>query len=77
MSTYVLENVLSTDAGYNYKAVFADAEKNLFGFMAYGDSIEYKMFTYDEAEGFKEVFSKILLITEMSEDCISEKHFIL
>ena len=58
MSTYVLENVLSTDAGYNYKAVFADAEKNLFGFMAYGDSIEYKMFTYDEAEGFKEVFSK-------------------
>lgn len=23
-----------------------------------GDSIEYKMFTYDEAEGFKEVFSK-------------------
>lgn len=58
MSTYVLENVLSTDAGYNYKAVFAGAEKNLFGFMAYGDSIEYKMFTYDEAEGFKEVFSK-------------------
>ena len=58
MSTYVLENVLSTDAGYNYKAVFADAEKNLFGFTAYGDSIEYKMFTYDEAEGFKEVFSK-------------------
>lgn len=33
-------------------------KKNLFGFMAYGDSIEYKMFTYDEAEGFKEVFSK-------------------
>ena len=32
--------------------------ENLFGFMAYGDSIEYKMFTYDEAEGFKEVFSK-------------------
>ena len=58
MSTYVLENVLSTDAGYNYKAVFADAEKNLFGFTAYGDSSEYKMFTYDEAEGFKEVFSK-------------------
>ncbi len=52
-------------------------KKNLFGFMAYGDSIEYKMFTYDEAEGFKEVFQKILLITEMSEDCISEKHFIL
>lgn len=57
-AVHVLENVLSTDAGYNYKAVFAVAEKNLFGFMAYGDSIEYKMFTYDEAEGFKEVFSK-------------------
>jgi len=60
-ATFVLENVLSTDAGYNYKAVFADAEKNLFGFAAYGDSIEYKMFSYDEAEGFKEVFSKEII----------------
>ena len=68
--------MLSTDAGYNYKAVFADAEKNLFGFMAYGDSIEYKMFTYDEAEGFKEVFSKDIVNYGNVRGSVSYTHLI-
>ena len=57
----VLDSVHSTDAGYNYKAIFADTEKNLFGFMGYGDEIKYYMYSYDETEGFKEVFSKEMI----------------
>ena len=56
---YVLEGMYGTDAGYDYRAVFADVEKNLFGFMAYGDPNEYFVFTYGE-DGFKEVFSREL-----------------
>ena len=57
--TYVIENMYGTDV-YNYKAVFVDVEKNLFGFAAYGDSMKYYMFSYDEADGFREVFSRTL-----------------
>lgn len=60
VSKYVLEDVYSTNASYNYKAVFADVEKNLFGFVCYGDSTEYKVFSYDEKDGFKEIFSREL-----------------
>lgn len=59
IETYVLEGTYGTDAGYDYKAVFADAEKNLFGFMTYGNKNEYVIFTYGE-NGFKEVFSREL-----------------
>ena len=59
--TYVLEDLYGTDVGYNYKEVFVDVEKNLFGFMAYGDTTKYFIFTYDE-NGFKEVFSRELTL---------------
>ena len=34
--------------------------KNLFGFLSYGDSTVYTIFTYDEEDGFREVFSRTL-----------------
>ena len=58
--TYILENMYGTDVGYDYKAVFVDLEKNLFGFLSYGDEGVYKIFTYDEEEGFQELFSRQL-----------------
>ena len=58
---YVLEDLYGTDVGYNYKAVFVDVEKNLFGFMAYGDTTKYFIFTCDE-NGFREVFSRELTL---------------
>ena len=57
---YIMKDMYGTDAGYDYKAVFADVEKNLFGFLAYGDSSVYTVFTYDEEGGFREVFSRTL-----------------
>ena len=57
----VLENMYGTDVAYNYKSVFVDVEKNLFGFRAYGSQSDiYYIFSYDAAEGFKEVFSREL-----------------
>ena len=56
---YVLEGMYGTDAGYDYRAVFADVEKNLFGFMAYGDPNEYFVFTYGE-DGFEKVDDTVL-----------------
>lgn len=60
VSKYVLEDMYGTDV-YDYRAVFVDVEKNLFGFTAYGDTTEYYVFTYDETEGFREVFSRELM----------------
>ena len=59
IQTYVLDGMYSTNV-YNYKAVFADVEKNLFGFTAYGDSTEYCIFSYDAENGFTEVFSRTM-----------------
>ena len=59
IQTYVIDGMYSTNV-YNYKAVFADVEKNLFGFTAYGDSPEYCVFSYDAEKGFTEVFSRTL-----------------
>lgn len=59
-SKYVLEDMYGTDV-YDYRAVFVDVEKNLFGFTAYGDTTEYYVFSYDETEGFREVFSRELM----------------
>ena len=59
VSKLVLENMYGTDVAYNYKSVFVDVEKNLFGFRAYGSQSDvYYIFSYDAAEGFKEVFSR-------------------
>ena len=57
--TYVIDGMYSTNV-YNYKAVFADVEKNLFGFTAYGDSAKYYIFSYDAENGFTEVFSRTM-----------------
>ena len=52
-SVYVMEDMYGTDAAYDYKAVFADVEKNLFGFRAYGGNGDvYAVFSYDASEGF-------------------------
>ena len=60
-SVYVMEDMYGTDAAYDYKAVFADVEKNLFGFRAYGGTGDvYSVFSYDAAEGFRKVFSREL-----------------
>lgn len=57
---YTIEESYGTDVGYNYKGVFVDAQKNLFGFVTYHDGVTYQLYTYDEAEGFKEVMSRQL-----------------
>lgn len=57
---YTIEESYGTDVGYNYKGVFVDVQKNLFGFVTYHDGVTYQLFTYDEAEGFKEVMSRQL-----------------
>ena len=60
-SVYVMEDMYGTDAAYDYKAVFANVEKNLFGFRAYGGNGDvYSVFSYDAAEGFRKVFSREL-----------------
>ena len=55
---YVIDEAYATDVGYNYKAVLADAQKNLIGFLAYCDNgAEYYVFSYGE-EGFTCEFEK-------------------
>lgn len=56
---YVLEGMYGTDV-YDYRSVFADAEKKLFGFSAYGDSQKYYIFSYDENDGFQLEFERVL-----------------
>ncbi len=56
---HVLEGVYSTDVTYNYKAAFIDAEKNLIGFTAYGDTAKYNIFSYD-SKGFHLIFEREL-----------------
>lgn len=57
---YILEDMYGTDAGYDYRAVFVDTDKNIFGFLSYGDSSVYTLFTYDDKAGFSEIFSREL-----------------
>ena len=59
VQNYVLEDMYGTNV-YSYKAVFADVEKNLFGFTAYGSDTKYYLFSYDSENGFTEVFSKTM-----------------
>ena len=51
---HVLENVFSSDALYNYKAVLIDAGRNMIGFAAYEEGGQnYYIFSYDEEKGFE------------------------
>lgn len=56
---YVIEDMYGTDV-YDYRSVFADVEKNLFGFTAYGNSQKYYIFSYDENSGFRQEFERSL-----------------
>lgn len=56
--SFVLEDMYSTDVAYNYKAAFIDAGRNLFGFLAYGEKQTYYIFSYDEANGFQQIFAR-------------------
>ena len=57
---YTIEESYGTDVGYNYKGVFVDVQKNLFGIVTYHDGVTCQLYTYDVAEGFKEVMSRQL-----------------
>ena len=60
-SQYILEDMYGTDVASDYRCVFVDVEKNLFGFRAYGAASDvYYIFSYDMADGFKEMFSREL-----------------
>ncbi|MDD3363041.1 MAG: beta-propeller domain-containing protein [Hespellia sp.] len=48
----VLKDVYGSNVFYDYKAVLIDAEKNLIGFSAHGDSQHYYVYSYDESSGF-------------------------
>lgn len=55
---YVIEGAMSTDVSYNYKTALVDVEKNLIGFIAYGNGeADYYVFSYDE-DGFSCEFEK-------------------
>lgn len=55
---YVIEGAMSTEVSYNYKTALVDVEKNLIGFIAYGNGeADYYVFSYDE-DGFSCEFEK-------------------
>ena len=54
---YVMEDCYSTNVTYEYKAAMIDAEKNLIGFVAYGENTKYYIFSYDES-GFQCLFER-------------------
>ena len=56
---YVIEDMYGTDV-YDYRSVFVDVEKNLFGFTAYGSGQKYYIFSYDENKGFRQEFERTL-----------------
>ena len=47
---YVMEDCYSTNVTYEYKAAMIDVEKNMIGFVAYGENTKYYIFSYDESE---------------------------
>lgn len=54
---YVMEDCYSTNVTYEYKAAMIDVEKNMIGFVAYGENTKYYIFSYDES-GFKCLFER-------------------
>ena len=73
---YVIEDMYGTDV-YDYRSVFADVEKNLFGFTAYGSGQKYYIFSYDENKGFRQELKERWEDMEVQEVCILETGFIL
>lgn len=76
---YVIEGTYSTDVGYNYKVAFVQPEKNLIGFVAYGEAIQYYLFSYDEANGFTPVFERNMmgLPTDVRAFYVGDKFFLV
>ncbi len=50
---YVIQDAYGMDI-YDYRAVFIDTEKNLFGFTTYGEKQKYRIFSYTPGTGFQE-----------------------
>ncbi len=50
---YVIQDTYGMDI-YDYRAVFIDVEKNLFGFTTYGEKQKYRIFSYTPGTGFQE-----------------------
>lgn len=51
--TYILENVYSTEVGYDYKAALVDPGRNIIGFAGYTEGGQnYYLFAYDKKDGF-------------------------
>ena len=77
MSTYVLENVLSTDEDIIIRRYLPMQKRICLDLWRTEIRSNIKCLLTMKRKVLKKYFQKILLITEMSEDCISEKHFIL
>ena len=79
VSKYILEDKYGTDVAYNYKAVFVDVEKNLFGFRAYGGNGDvYSLFSYDCGRGIQGsvLFGSWRHMAAMRGACTQEKNSI-
>lgn len=64
LTTFVIKGTTGTQV-YNYKAVFADPDRNLFGFTAdAGGNSSYYIFTYAEETGFRQMMSRELQGTD-------------
>lgn len=54
LDKYVIKGAYYLPSDYNYKAILADGEKNLIGFVCDG---EYLVFSYDEEKGFQNLLT--------------------
>lgn len=60
---YVIKDTWDCSVLYDYKAVMLDTDKNVIGFTC---DDQYMIFTYDNADGFKNVFAKKLNTNQSS-----------
>lgn len=54
LDRYVIKNASYLPSDYNYKAILADGDKNLIGFVC---DEEYLVFSYDEEKGFQNLLT--------------------
>ena len=54
LDKYVIKGASYLPSDYDYKAILADGEKNLIGFVCDG---EYLVFSYDEEKGFQNLLT--------------------
>lgn len=54
---YVMEKTYNSSILYDYKAIMLDLENSMVGISVDGDTEQYCIFTYDEADGFTKTFS--------------------